>query len=173
MKEIRCGKNLFLLPDGPEAAVVTTNGMVRKDGTAVMGAGIAKYARDTFDGFPLLFGQMLAKHGNHAYFMGSWPDRNRKAAGLEPSVFVLTMPTKHDWRDPSDPKLIRRSAIELAGIADRNNLRKIYLPAPGCSNGRLDYIANVRNIIRPVLDDRFCVCLDPAVFDRLAAEKGS
>ena len=169
MKELRYGGNLFLLPDGPEAAVVTTNGIVKKDGDAVMGAGIAKYARDEYPGIAAALGSMIRKHGNQAYFMGSWHDRHRAGKGLSPGVFVATMPTKHDWRDPSDLDLIRKSARELVGIADRNNLRKIYLPAPGCSNGRLDYASQVRPAIRSILDGRFVVCLQPDVYDAVKA----
>lgn len=173
MNEIRYDKNIFLLPEGPEAAAVTTNGMVRKDGTAVMGAGIARYARDSFDGFSALLGQLLKKYGNHAYFMGSWLDAHRSAEGLSPSVFVVTIPTKRDWRDPSDPELIRRSAAELVRIADKNNLKKVYLPAPGCSNGGLDYMSQVRPVIENILDGRFTVCLPPAIYDAVFGKGGA
>lgn len=172
MKEIRYDENIFLLPDGPEAAVVTTNSMVKSNGHAVMGAGIAKYARDAFDGFAELLGQLLKKYGNRAYFMGSWHDAHRAAAGLSPSVFVATMPTKRDWRDKSDPELIRKSAIELSAIAVRNNLRQLYLPAPGCSNGGLDYATQVRPVISQVMDDRFTVCLPSRIYDTLYPEGG-
>ncbi len=165
MNEIRYDGNIFLLPEGPEAAVVTTNGMVKKDGRAVMGAGIARYARDEFHGIDELLGQLLKKYGNRAYFMGSWQDGRRSRDGLSPSVFVATMPTKRDWRDPSDPALIRTSAAQLMTIADRNNLRKIYLPAPGCSNGGLDYLSQVRPVLLDVLDGRFTICLPSAIYD--------
>lgn len=171
MKEIRYDGNLFLLPKGPEAAAVTTNGIVKSDGHAVMGAGIAKYARDSFSGFADLLGQLLKKYGNRPYFMGSWQDAHRVKAGLEPSVFVVTMPTKNHWRDPSDLDLIRKSAAGLVLIADRNNLKMIYLPAPGCSNGGLDYASQVRPVIETVLDDRFTLCLPSAIYDALV-QKG-
>lgn len=167
MKEMRYGGNIFLLPRGSEAAVVTTNGIVKSDGKAVMGAGIAKYARDNLDGIDALLGGLLRTSGNHSYFMGSFHDHNRPANGIAPSVFAITMPTKNDWRDPSDLDLIRRSARELVLIAERNNLEKIYLPPPGCSNGRLDYIAQVRPALAPILDGRFYVCLRPDIYDRL------
>lgn len=167
MMEMRYGGNLFLLPDGPQAAVVTTNGIVRKDGDAVMGAGIAKYARDHFPGIAQALGLLLKKYGNHAYFMGSWTDQARSMANLSPGVFVATMPTKHDWRDDSDVNLIRRSAKELVAVADRNNLTKLYLPAPGCTNGRLDYLAQVRPVLARELDERFVVCLQPALYDAI------
>ena len=167
MKEIRYDGNLFLLPDGPEAAAVTTNGIVKSDGRAVMGAGIAKYARDNFTDIDALLGRFLTLYGNHAYFMGSFHDQHRAAAGKPAPVFVVTMPTKNDWRDGSDLELIRRSAIELMGIAARNNLRRVYLPAPGCSLGRLDYKTQARPAISSILDDRFTACLPSSIFDSL------
>lgn len=173
MNELRYGGNLFLLPDGPEAAVVTTNGIIRKDGLAVMGAGIAKYARDNLAGIDAVLGSMLTKYGNHAYFLGSFTDMHRQIKSLAPSIFVVSMPTKNDWRDPSDINLIKQSAHELMALANRNNLRKLYLPAPGCSNGRLDYISDVRPTISGILDNRFTVCLDPALYDRIHRNGGA
>lgn len=173
MNELRYGGNLFLLPDGPEAAVVTTNGIIRKDGLAVMGAGIAKYARDNLAGIDAVLGSMLTKYGNHAYFLGSFTDMHRQIKSLASSIFVVSMPTKNDWRDPSDINLIKQSAHELMALANRNNLRKLYLPAPGCSNGRLDYISDVRPAISGILDNRFTVCLDPALYDRIHRNGGA
>lgn len=167
MNEMRYGGNIFLLPKGPEAAVVTTNGMRKSDGCAVMGAGIAKYARDNFKGIDKMLGQLLERNGNHAYFLSSFPDVHRADKNLPPSVFVVTMPTKNHWRNPSDLGLIAQSARELMAIATQNALRKIYLPAPGCSNGKLDYIRQVRPVIANILDSRFTVCLDPVLYDTL------
>lgn len=169
MKEMRYGGNIFLLPpDGSrEASVVTTNGMVRADGRAVMGAGIAKYVRDNMPGSDRILAGLLGGRGNHAFLLGRLPDRDRAAKGLDPYVTVLSMPTKHDWKDASDPELILRSARELSALADEHAIPKIYLPAPGCSNGRLDYASQVRPMLAPVLDGRFVVCLDPGLYGRL------
>ena len=150
-----------------------SNGIIRKGGLAVMGAGIAKYARDNLAGIDAVLGSMLTKYGNHAYFLGSFTDMHRQIKSLAPSIFVVSMPTKNDWRDPSDINLIKQSAHELMALADRNNLRKLYLPAPGCSNGRLDYISDVRSAISGILDNRFTVCLDPALYDRIHRNGGA
>lgn len=171
MKEMRYGGNLFLLPKGNEAGVVTTNGILKSDGRLVMGAGIAKYARDNFRDIDMTLGALVSKHGSHSYFLGSYEDAHRSAEGLAPNVFVLSMPTKRHWRDPSDIGLIVQSAVELSVLATRNNLEAVYLPAPGCSNGQLDYASQVRPAIAKVLDSRFIVCLAPDVYDKLHPEK--
>ena len=169
MKELRYGRNIFLLPknNSSEAAVVTTNGMCRANGRAVMGAGIAKYVRDNMNGSDLVRGVMLKLNGNHAYLLGRFQDPNRLDDNLDPWVSVITMPTKHDWREPSTINLIARSAHELIEIADKNHLSKIYLPAPGCNHGGLDYAAQVRPVIAKILDPRFVVCLTPSLYDKL------
>lgn len=173
MKEMRYGGNIFLLPAGQagEAAVVTTNGMIRSDGRAVMGAGIAKYVRDNMPGSDEILAGMLRCCGNHAFLLGRLRDGTRASKGIEPYVKVLTMPTKHDWKDPSDLDLIRRSARELTALADKLGLSKIYLPAPGCTNGRLDYASQVRPALAGILDGRFVVCLAPDLYDRLHPAK--
>ena len=167
MIEMRYDGNIFLLPDGPEAAAVTTNGMIKKDGSAVMGAGIARYARDNLEGIDGILGALLRVSGNHARFLGSFYDRNRETAGLPPMVFAMAFPTKDDWRDPSDPALIRRSAAEAMHVAHVNNLRKVYMPAPGCSNGRLDYASQVRPLLADILSDTFVLCLPSGIYDTL------
>lgn len=167
MKEMRYGGNLFLLPKGNEAAVVTTNGILKSDGRLVMGAGIAKYARDNFSGIDKTLGVLVSKHGSHSYFLGSYEDAHRSAQGLPAHVFVLSMPTKHHWKDDSDIDLITRSAAELSALAVRNNLWTVYMPAPGCSLGNLDYASQVRPAIAKVLDSRFIVCLAPETYDKL------
>lgn len=144
--------DLFLYPAGPdEAAVVTTNGCVRKDGRAVMGRGIALYADRTFSLAPKL-AAYIRQYGNHVFNMGvyRYPKNGRY-------ISILTFPTKHDWRNPSDPELIRRSCMEMSRVCDAAGITRVYMPMPGCSNGRLDWTTQVRPLIEPLLDDRFVI----------------
>lgn len=159
MNIIISNKNLFSFPKTEkDAAVVTTNGIVKKNGLAVMGAGIARSARDAFPGIDKELGYNLTVRGNHAYHMGTYPYRH--ANGKESNIRILTMPTKHDWRDKSDIQLIQQSCEELMVIANMLHLTNIYLPAPGCSNGQLDWESQVRPVIEPILDDRFTVVVN-------------
>lgn len=144
--------NLFDIPvTEDEAYVVTTNGMTRKDGTAVMGAGIAKSAAALFPNLPALLGKSLKKHGNRVFAY-------RVSAGGSIRYNVITMPTKHDWRDDSDLELIRTSCIQMKELADVNGFTRVYMPRPGCKNGHLDWETQVKPAIEPLLDDRFVVC---------------
>lgn len=144
--------DVFKLPKGrSEAAVITTNGITRNNGYAVMGRGIALSAKNNFPYIDRDLGRLLRKSGNQAYNLGV---RNHKGIDMT----ILTMPTKNHWRDPSDLELIKKSAKELMALADALGLTAVYLPRPGCQNGHLEW-NTVKAAIEAVLDDRFIVCL--------------
>lgn len=156
MREMKYDGNIFLLPENnmKDACLVTTNGVLRRDGKAVMGAGIAKYCRDTFYGVDVMLGAALKKDGNHVYCLGSWQVPERAVRFL-----LFSFPTKEDWKEDSKPNLIRRSCKEMMVQADRHDISMVYMPCPGCSNGKLDYWSVVRPILEKELDDRFIVCV--------------
>ena len=152
MKEI-FDKDIFMIASGQsEAICITTNGMCKKDGTAVMGKGIAKDANELY-GISEKLGVYLTKYGNRAFDMGLY------SAYGQVEHHVLTFPTKHDWRDNSDIFLIKKSAEEIVRICDARGINKIYLPPVGCTNGKLDYNTVVKPAIKDILDDRFVVIL--------------
>lgn len=154
MLEVHDSRSIFYLPQGmTEAACVTTNGIVRKDGRAVMGRGIAKEADDLFHVSERL-AQLLKQYGNRAFNLGRY---NRNINGSI-SVFTLfTFPTKHHWKDLSDITLICKSAEELVAMCDKFGITKCYLPPAGCGNGGLDWEITVRPWLSMMLDDRFVV----------------
>lgn len=162
MKELKYDGNIFLLPEKKalhtDACIVTTNGIVRRDGRAVMGAGIARYCRDTFSGVDRMLGDELKRGGNHAYCLGNW----MKPDGTG-SFLLFSFPTKDDWKDASKAGLIRQSCKEVMALADEQLVEAVYMPCPGCSNGRLDYWKDVRGILLEELDDRFMVCIPDAI----------
>ena len=124
--------------------VITTNGIIKKNGEAVMGAGIALQAKNLYPILPKKLAKRLTSDGNRVFVFH------------EVDRIISTLPTKHDWKDKSDINLIRRSIGELAGLADRNRWNKVVLPRPGCSNGQLSWL-EVRPILVDLLDDRFFV----------------
>ena len=128
---------------------ITTNGEVRNDGRAVMGAGIAKFARDTFPGTDKRLAQLLHAHGNRAFRLSNEIYKRKK-------VTLATYPTKHKWRDSSHLDLIQTSAQQLVEMANKFGWTQIWIPAPGCSHGNLSW-SDVKNVIEPILDDRFII----------------
>ena len=146
--------NIFKIASGSsEAICITTNGVCKDNGDAVMGKGIAKTADEMFH-LSKNLGYLLRTQGSRVYHMGKF-----SVLGCEP-YNVFTFPTKHHWRDSSDIKLIERSAKELKVLCDVYGITKCYLPPVGCGCGGLTYDSDVRPILSELLDDRFIVVTD-------------
>ena len=71
MLELRGNYDIFGLPKNGEAMCVTTNGIVKEDGHAVMGAGIAKQANQILHLSEKL-GSYLKQYGNRAFNLGQY-----------------------------------------------------------------------------------------------------
>ena len=137
-------QNIF---DEPcDAVCVTTNGIVKTNGEAVMGAGIAKEANIRYNVAAVL-GSKLTTRGNHCYVLGEFDHKN-----------LVSFPTKHDWRADSSLELIEQSCRELVELADNNHWRVILLPMVGFGCGKLDF-NTVKNMLSSILDDRFILCI--------------
>ena len=69
---------------------------------------------------------------------------------------MITFPVKHNWWEAADLGLIERSASELLKIIEVKKIKEaVYLPRPGCGNGRLNW-EDVKKILSPILkSDRF------------------
>lgn len=125
--------------------VITTNGNVKTNGEAVMGAGIALQAKQRYPEFPLVLGRWIRDFGN--------------TLGLFQEYHIITFPTKHNWQERSDTELIDGQCQILSrafGFASGRQRETIYLVRPGCSNGQLDW-KDVKPILEKYLDDRFVV----------------
>lgn len=136
---------------------VTTNAEIKRNGEAVMGRGCAEFVRDNFKGVPVKLAKYLKAHGNRVFNLGTQVYQGR--------TFVLvSFPTKHGWRSPSNKDLIRKSAQELLDLCNKFNVTgKVYIPAPGCSNGQLKW-SEVKPLLS-MLDERFVVySLDASAF---------
>ncbi len=145
-------KDLFTCPSDGDAICVTTNGMIKANGCAVMGAGIAKTFAFKYPGLPKILGRRLYESGNHAYYLTT-------AFGERNEVYhILSFPTKHDWRDKSDINLIEQSCYELVNLADKLKIRNVFFPLPGCGMGGLGE-DEVYPVITRVFDDRFVLTL--------------
>lgn len=129
-----------------DAVGVTTNSMIRADGRAVMGAGVARVARDTFPGIDLALAKRLRSAGNHVHLIWKSPL----------GAWVYSFPTKVNWRNPSTLALIEQSTQELVSLADKMNWKAVYLPRPGCNNGGLSW-SDVAPILNKYLDSRFTI----------------
>ena len=125
---------------GPANAwrVVPTNRMTRRDGSAVMGAGIALQAAERFPDLPRAYG--VALRGG---CIGLWT--------YGPG-HVLCLPTKHDWCDNADIGLVARGLAALRYFAKTHPDAAIRLPMIGAGLGRLRG-ADVRSLIDRTMGD--------------------
>lgn len=138
-----------------DAICTTTNGVVKSNGQAVMGAGNAKAFAERWPQLPAILGKCLNFSGNRVYRLCV---EHLKAGHTTIRAFdILSFPTKNNWKDNSDLELILRSASELKSYTDLLRWEKVYLPPPGCGMGGLNW-RDVQTAIEPILDDRFTVC---------------
>jgi hypothetical protein len=129
---------------------LTTNGFIKNDGTAVMGRGNAAQAvrifRDEYDmNLPELLGRSLKMKGN-------------VVSRLTEQLY--TFPVKHHWADRASRRLIKQSVERLKEIIKEDNDKdRIYvLPRPGCGNGNLKWLRDVKPILESLPDNVWVIC---------------
>ena len=125
--------------------VFTTNGVVKADGSLVMGKGIAKLVRDEYKEFNLnkTLGEAVSKRGNEPFLVVEPPFINKP-------VYLLSFPTKNHWRDKSDLDIIKRSRFIAEGKLRRfmkthegmlgsilPPIKRVLCPLWGTENGKL------------------------------------
>lgn len=157
MNEFKTNKDIFWLPQEGEAVCITTNGIVKSNGHAVMGAGLAKQANDIFHLSEKL-GSYINQYGNRVFNLGKY---QRNIDDISDIFTVFSFPTKHHYKDKSDINLIIKSCNELVQMCTMFGISKVYLVPPGCGLGGLNYEKEVRPVISQMLDDRFVVVLKP------------
>ncbi len=127
-----------------DAKVIPTNGIMRRDGAAVMGRGVALQAKQRYPKIEFALGTLLKNLGNHVYYFYCETD-------------FLSFPVKHHWKTTADLNLIERSCQELVTrVNAQHQWKRIALPRVGCGNGGLDW-KDVKPILEKYLDDRFIV----------------
>ncbi len=114
--------------DEGHLACITTNGVVLKDGTNVMGGGVAREAALRYPRLPYVVGKQIRLHGNHVRLLGGF--------GL------IMFPTITINFRASLP-LVRQSAQELVRLIQGEVIPvgkwtlPVYLPSPGTGIGGL------------------------------------
>lgn len=124
---------------------VTTNGIVKTNGELVMGAGVAKAFANRYKDMPKILGKKVKEHGN-IVFQG----------GEDNSTLLLSFPTKNNFKDKADIKLIIKSAERLRRFADKRDWQKIIIPSPGTGLGGLNKNI-VYDTLNKIFDNRFYI----------------
>lgn len=124
---------------GKRIVVITTNGKINHDHTAVMGNVCSKEAASRFPEIPARLGRLLAEKGNRVQELGNG---------------VVSFPIEQSPWEMSGIAQIQRSALELKALADRNGWTEVVLPSPACGGGGLT-VTEIRPVLESILDDRF------------------
>ncbi|ADR37737.1 hypothetical protein Ocepr_2289 (plasmid) [Oceanithermus profundus DSM 14977] len=128
--------NLFdpNLKDAPDLRLFTANGVVKRNGELVMGAGAAKMAKQLDPTAPAVFGRLAREEGAYderygAYVYGLLVDRELGLGAFQ---------TKFHYRGRASIDLIALAAQKLAVFTSRNPGLRIGVNFPGVGLGRLD-----------------------------------
>ena len=150
----------------------TSNGIIKTDGSLVMGKGVAYAFKIRFPAIQLLAGKAVKQNGNICQVIYTYVDTpafnfaKKKLEKIETidmvdssivMVEIVAFPTKHNWRDKSDFGLIIKSAGELMDLADKHEWKEVALPRPGCLNGQLSWEGEVKPALDKILDDRIII----------------
>lgn len=133
---------------GADAICCTTNMVVKTNGELVMGAGVAKAFARKYPDLPKIWGERTRQ-------IKKGKLRSNLILTLK-DVWLVSFPTKYDWRERSDLDLIKRSALQLYVVAEAMGWNRVILPRPGCANGGLDWEV-VKPVLQEILDERFWI----------------
>lgn len=121
--------------------VIPTNGTIKKDGSCVMGKGLALQAKQYIHNIEYILGEAIETEGNKVFVL-----KDAK---------IITFPVKHNWWEKADLNLIEQSAKELKKLATHcPDFLPIILPKVGCGNGQLKW-KEVEPILNKYLTDGF------------------
>lgn len=151
-----------------DAICIPSNASLKTNGCAVMGAGIAKQARDRYKdvdrvaGIAIKMARDLAKTAifdsvfhKRAGFAGA----EVSAIKVTSKLVIVMFPTKLLWWDKSILELIVVSAQGLAKLVPAAGWETVLLPRPGCGCGGLEWPV-VKKAIMDILPDEVIVVTD-------------
>jgi hypothetical protein len=128
---VKTSGGLVQMPAGTDAwalhdlgcwLVVPTNTCRRRNGQAVMGAGLAGDAARRYPDLPGRYGNAL---------------RNGNTRIIVHDHRLLLAPTKNDWRHPARMPLVHELLTAAAAWCAVNPYETLVVPAPGCGLGGL------------------------------------
>lgn len=154
------------------ALVITTNGFVKGNGSAVMGRGCAAEAKRRFPGIEYDLGKSIIKNGNITSIISddplivAFPVKSGELWVTEDCKLSKILPQYRErfsqddkvpgWMLEASSVLIFESAIQLVALANEFGWKRIIVPRPGCGAGGLKW-ESVRPILFPIFDDRFII----------------
>ena len=153
-----------------DALVITTNGFVKKDGSCVMGRGIAKQIANMFPRVPKILGERILRHGNKVHHLTESPTLISFPVKATSEIYDGTNAVAHmvknlklgdkvpGWACKARIDIIEKSLQEIVELADNNpHWKRILIPKVGCGAGELDFKV-IKPLMEQYLDDRFICC---------------
>jgi hypothetical protein len=122
------------------------NGVVRRDGKLVMGAGAAKALAQIYPHLPRVFGRMARREPR----IGGWHLYGVLITQVAPGLSVGVFQSKGDWKDRADLSVITYSARKLAEWLKSNPGLEAHLAFPGIGLGGLEE-EEVLEALEPIL----------------------
>ncbi len=122
-----------------DAICITTNGALNTKGRCVMGRGVALLAKEKWEGIDKRLGEFITANGNIVQILWYVPSLH---------TTIVAFPTKHHWKEKADLELIGTSCKQLRDLIDQEGWGKVILPRPGCANGKRDWDAEVKPILK-------------------------
>ena len=151
---------------------ITTNGFVKKDGSNVMGAGLAKKMSEMFPWLPKAVGDHIKANGHNVGVVGLGPTvlvsfPTKPASDLVNLDKSNVVPWARDKLDAgnyapgfyceSDLRIIKSSCIELMQLLETGEIKQpVLMPIAGCGAGCLKF-AQVKPILDEYLSDEVLV----------------
>lgn len=145
--------------------VIPTNLTLKANGDLVMGAGLALDCKNRFPWIPSQLGAYyesylrLDDEGKENFNFCSIISAPADTEGKHPGennfhvrqLYIVSFPTKYNWRDNSNINLIEKSAVGFIGQLKNWNIYNkdlvAVMPRVGCGLGKLKW-----NVVKPVLD---------------------
>lgn len=178
---IEINKDIFCIPCN--WICILTNGIVKEDGSAVMGAGVALECAQKFWETPYRLGELLQKYGNKVHLLHQFTrdsyvpkvDTEKFYQMQSVAVSIYSFPTKHYFKDPSSALLIEESCKQIlskykqkvfesksaySGSSFGCIIPKVVIPRAGTGCGGLNWERDVKPIFLKYfgeLDD-FIIC---------------
>ena len=177
MREIK--GNLWNGINRADAVIITTNGFVRKDGRATMGAGVARQALQRFPKIDLELGKLIKENGSIVQIIREVNDTHLVSFPVKPMIaesskILDRLKDKNihlkglladkipGWAARAEIDLIEQSCIDLVRLTDRMKWKRVVLPRPGCGNGELNYYTDVKPVLeKHLIGKRFFVIFQP------------
>lgn len=139
--------NIVDLYKSGKIVCITTNGFIKKNGQGVLGRGNALAMAQLIPQLPTFLADHIKKNGNIVgpIFKNiiSFPVKpvsgNYNQALNKVKYLYVANSTIPGYHCKASLELIEKSLNQLNELIENHNLKEVYLPLPGCSNGELKF----------------------------------